>query len=234
MTSRPEHRCARSLYSAEDSQGCSPLTCVLVNYASMWGNSAGSAGKESACNAEDPGLITGSGTFLWRRDRLRTAGFMGFPGGSEGKESAYGAGYLGSIRELRRSPGKGNGYPLQCSCLENPMDRGAWWATVHGVGNSQTWLSDIWARQSTSQFLKKERRIEGWGGVLEERTGRENVAKGKSVERILDSWEEQEGRLERQGKSYEERFYSSKGGFIYFQAVFDPSLPSSGHVGYNL
>ena len=52
-----------------------------------------SAGKESACSAEDPGLIPGS----------------------------------------RRSPGEGKGHPLQYSCLGNPMDRGAWWATVHGV-----------------------------------------------------------------------------------------------------
>ena len=55
---------------------------------------------------------------------------MGFPGGSDGKESAYSAGGLGSIPGSGRSPGEGNGYPLQCSCLENPMDRGAWQAIV--------------------------------------------------------------------------------------------------------
>ena len=59
-------------------------------------------GKESACDAEDPGSITGSG----------------------------------------RSPGEGNGYPLQYSCLENFMDGGAWWATVHGVSKSRTRLRD--------------------------------------------------------------------------------------------
>ena len=48
----------------------------------------------------------------------------------------------GSIPELGRSPGKGNGNPLHYSCLENSMDRGAWWATVHGVTNSCTQLSD--------------------------------------------------------------------------------------------
>ena len=58
---------------------------------------------------------------------------LGFPGGSDSKESAYNAGDLGSIPGLGRSPGEGNGYPLQDSCSENPMDRGAWWATVHGV-----------------------------------------------------------------------------------------------------
>ena len=57
---------------------------------------------------------------------------MGFPGGSDNKESACQAGNTGSCPELGRSPGEGKGNPLQCSCLENPMDRGAWWATVHG------------------------------------------------------------------------------------------------------
>ena len=57
----------------------------------------------------------------------------GFPGGSDGKESAYSAGDLGSIPGSGRSPGEGNGNPLQYVCLENPMDREAWQATVHGV-----------------------------------------------------------------------------------------------------
>ena len=65
-----------------------------------------------------------------------------FPGGSEGKGSTYNAGDLGSIPGLGRSPGEGNGNPLQYSCLENSMDRAAWWATVHGVTKSQTRLSD--------------------------------------------------------------------------------------------
>ena len=62
----------------------------------------------------------------------------GFPGGSEVKVSACNAGDLGSIPGLGRSPGEGNGNPLQYSCLENPMDGGAWWATVHGVAESDT------------------------------------------------------------------------------------------------
>ena len=65
---------------------------------------------------------------------------MGFPGGSDGKESACSAGDLGSIPGLGRSPLEGNGNPLQYSCLENPMDRGAWQATVHDVAKSQTQL----------------------------------------------------------------------------------------------
>ena len=67
---------------------------------------------------------------------------MGFPGGSDGKESACNAGDPGSKPELARSPGEGNGNPLQYSCLKNSMDRGAWRAPVHGVTNSQTRLSD--------------------------------------------------------------------------------------------
>ena len=62
----------------------------------------------------------------------KLSGFKGFPGGSGGKESTCNAGDPGSIAELRRSSGEGDGNPLQYSCLGNPMDRGAWWATVHG------------------------------------------------------------------------------------------------------
>ena len=58
---------------------------------------------------------------------------MGFPGGSEVKESACNAGGLGSIPGSGRFPGEGNGNPLQYSCLENPMDSEAWQATVHRV-----------------------------------------------------------------------------------------------------
>jgi len=64
---------------------------------------------------------------------------LGFPGVSDDKESpACSVGDLGSILELGRSPGEGNGHPLQYSCLENSMDRGAWWATVHGVAKNWT------------------------------------------------------------------------------------------------
>ena len=67
---------------------------------------------------------------------------LGFPDGSDGKESACNAGDPGSTPGFRRSPGEGNGNPLQYSCLENFMDREAWQATVHGVTKSQTQLSD--------------------------------------------------------------------------------------------
>ena len=67
---------------------------------------------------------------------------LGFPGGSDGKEYACNAGDLGSVPGLGRSPGEGNGNPLQYSCLENSMDRGAWQATVHWVAKSRTRLSN--------------------------------------------------------------------------------------------
>ena len=92
---------------------------------------------------------------LFRSYRLPTPVFLGFPCGSAGKESSCNVGDLGSISGLGRSPGEGKGYPLllvfgegngtplQHSCLENPMDRGAWWAAVHGVAKSQTGLRDF-------------------------------------------------------------------------------------------
>ena len=65
----------------------------------------------------------------------------GFPDGSEVKASACNAGDLGLIPGSGRSPGEGNGNPLQYSCLENPMDGGAWWATAHWVAKSWTRLT---------------------------------------------------------------------------------------------
>ena len=65
-------------------------------------------------------------------------GNLGFPGGSDSNESACNAGDLGSIPVSRGSPGRGNGNPLQYSCLEHSMDRKAWWAVLHGVAESWT------------------------------------------------------------------------------------------------
>ena len=76
---------------------------------------------------------------FWKREMiLHTLDFR-----LDGKASAYNVGDLGSIPGLGRSPGQGNGNPLQYSCLENPMDRGAWQATVPEVTKSQTQLSDF-------------------------------------------------------------------------------------------
>ena len=78
----------------------------------------------------------------WRREKLSTPVFLGFSGGSDGKESAYNARDLGSVPGSGRSTGRGHGNPLQYSCPENPTNRGAWRATVHGVAKSRTQLSD--------------------------------------------------------------------------------------------
>ena len=83
--------------------------------------------------------------------------------GSEVKASARNAGDPGSIPGLGRSPGEGNGNPLQYSCLENPMEEGAWWATVHGVAMSRTRLSNftyftfhlLWIRSLCPQIPPK-------------------------------------------------------------------------------
>ena len=75
---------------------------------------------------------------------------QGFPGGSDGKRSARNQGDPGLIPGLGRAPGEGNCNLFQYSCLENPMDGEAWWATVHGVTKSRTRLSDF-----TFTFMKK-------------------------------------------------------------------------------
>ena len=77
------------------------------------------------------------------RNRFKGLYLIDFPGGSDGKASVYNVGDPGSIPGLGRSPGEGNGNPLQDYCLENPMNRRAWQATVHGVAKSRTRLSDF-------------------------------------------------------------------------------------------
>ena len=97
-----------------------------------------SAVEESICNAGDPWVEK----IPWRRDKLLIPVFMGSRGGSDGKESACSVGDLGSVPRLGRSPEGRQGNPLQCSCLQNRMVRGAWRATVHEVAESWTQLSD--------------------------------------------------------------------------------------------
>ena len=89
--------------------------------------------------------------FLWPLSALLSAvtfclysfaGFGGFPCGSDGKESSCNGGDTGSIPGSGRTAGEGNGNPLQHSCVENSMEGGDWWATVHGVAKSQTQLSN--------------------------------------------------------------------------------------------
>ena len=78
---------------------------------------------------------------------------MDFPGGSDGKASAYNAGDLGSNPALGRSPEEGNGNPFQDSCLENPMDRETWWATIHGGRRVR---HDLAANQPTKVIITKK------------------------------------------------------------------------------
>ena len=97
--------------------------------------------------AEEPDRVYGvtkSRTHLVTNQQLVLAYlfFKGLPGGSVGKESACNVGHLGSTPGSGRSPAERNGRPLQYSRLENSKDRGAWWATVHGVTKSWTRLSD--------------------------------------------------------------------------------------------
>ena len=92
-----------------------------------------------------PVLPPGAASLFWGAGGCPCFGgraSMGFPGCSDDKESACFSGDLGLIPGLGRSPREGNGNPFQHCCLGNPMDRGAWRATVHGVTKSRTWLSD--------------------------------------------------------------------------------------------
>ena len=97
------------------------------------------------------------GKIPWRTDRLPTPVFLGFPGGSAGKESACNAGDLGSIPGLGRSPAEGKGYPLQYSGLENSMD-----CTVHGVAKSWTRLSNFF----TLTFILQRVYLQAHGVIL--------------------------------------------------------------------
>ena len=112
------------------------------------------------------GCLSKNGYFIWFMMEfilinLLSCGFpsfyMGFPGGSDSKESACNARDLGSIPGSERSPGGGNGNPLQYSCLENSMDRGAWKATVHGVTKRHDWATNTITLSSCKKI--KEKRI---------------------------------------------------------------------------
>ena len=82
---------------------------------------------------------------------------LGFPNGSDSKESACSAKDLGLILGSGRSPGEGNGYPLQYSCLGNPMDREAWWATAHGVTKESDMTKGLSNKKSKSVKLSRVR-----------------------------------------------------------------------------
>ena len=89
--------------------------------------------------------------------KVKTEGIWGFPDGSVGKESTCNAGNPGDeglIPGMGRSPGRENGNPLQYSCLKSPLDRGAWWATVHGVEELE--LSDSLAASNEKYVARTE------------------------------------------------------------------------------
>ena len=93
-------------------------------------------------NSKDPSLPLFCSSLPHFQVRFATLeAIWGFPGGSAGKESSCNAGDLGSIPGSGRSPEEGNGYPLQYSYLENPMDRGAWWVAAHGVTVTYHWVT---------------------------------------------------------------------------------------------
>ena len=89
--------------------------------------------------------------------------------GSDGKESACNAGDTGSTLRSGRSPGEGNGNPLQYSCLENYMGKEAWWATVHEVAKSQTWLSTFHFFRFLTRTTEAERNISSKSYMLGKR-----------------------------------------------------------------
>ena len=114
----------------------------------FWGSGANSWGQteQQGKTSRGTGIQSSAPNSLW---------IMGFPGGSDGKESACNAGDQGSVPGLGRFPEEGNGNSLQYSCLENAMDRGAWRAIVHGVTESQTQLT-------LSFFLSLKAEIQSW------------------------------------------------------------------------
>ena len=94
---------------------------------------------------------------------------MGVPGGAIVKKSTCSAGDArdaSSVAESGRSPGEGNGTPLQCSCLENPWDGGDWWATVCGVAQSRTRLKRLSSSSSQYSFLEKPMNKGTWRATV--------------------------------------------------------------------
>ena len=108
------------------------------------------------CNHNEIAFNTNPGSNLGLphcRQILYQLSHKGFPGSSVGKKSACSAGDLGSIPGSRRSPGEGKGYPLQYSCLENSMGRGAWWAEVHGVAKNRVdWTTNTHTQSYWQKF----------------------------------------------------------------------------------
>ena len=118
-----------------------------VNWCSYYGKQYGGSLKTK--NRANVGSSNSTSVYLFQENKKVNRTYIcilmftrGFPGGSDSKESACNSGDPGSIPGLGRLPGEGNGYPLWCSCLGNPMNREAWQGTVHRVTRSWTQLSD--------------------------------------------------------------------------------------------
>ena len=108
-----------------------------------------------------------------------------FPGGSEGKASACNAGDQGSIPGLGRYPGEGNENPFQYSCLENPMDGGAWEAAVHGVAEGRTRLSEF---TFTFHFHALEKEMATHSSVLAWRNPGTGILQARILEWVAISF----------------------------------------------
>ena len=123
------------------------LSKIRVTEQQHWGPMAVDLIVEMAANEWDVldkeviPIQGGTKQDIVRFNHITQVGLWGFCGCSDGKESVCNARDLGSVAGLGRSPGEGNGYPLQDSSLENSLDRGAWWATVNGVTKRWTQLS---------------------------------------------------------------------------------------------
>ena len=124
------------------SRGPQPLGSVLVQAAQQEVSGDGKLHRPLPIAPPEPSQFMRKLSSMKLVLGAKKLGTDAFPGGSDSKESARNAGDLDSIPGSGRSPGEENGYPLQYSCLENYMDRGAWWATIHGVEKSWTWLSN--------------------------------------------------------------------------------------------
>ena len=123
--------CVQSPLTLGNPMGCSPPSC------SVHGILQAGILEWVAVSYSNLLLVSHKYLKLWKKIYQ-----LGFPGGSDSKESACDAGDPGLIPGLGRSPGEGNGNPLQYPCLENAMDRGDWRAVVHGVTKSWTRLSN--------------------------------------------------------------------------------------------
>ena len=160
----------------------------------------------------------------------------GFPGGVSGKNRRASAGDIrdsGLIPGSGRPPGGGHGNPLQCSCLENPMDRGAWPATVHGVAKSQTrlkWLS----RHASSCMEKGQKLISGETSQL--RNTRENCQKARGALRPEPQekrWKGTWGLVWKDGDTEPGRSHGESGVLVHALWDVDPEHESWGHIHHD-